>query len=249
MSRLPSDHDHRDAHETVPAVWAVVLIALSALMLRLWQDGALVLYVHPGFVPYVALTAYGLIVLALALLWRLYAVGRTTRSLPVQPVSWSVLALAAAVLIAGFVPARPLGSALAAVQDGGVPPPALLPLTEETATWTLLEWAQALNGGVRRERLLGRQVSVLGFVHRPQQGAVPGEFLVTRFVVRCCAADGMAVSLRVRSPDADTLAADTWVQVDGVLRRADKDADATVYVEADQLTVAPTPSTPYLSPV
>lgn len=248
MSQKYSQDAHTEGGQARSAVWMVILIALAALILRRWQDGALVLYVHPGFVPYVAMTAFGLIGLAAALLWKQYRAGLMVRSSVDWRLSWSVVLLAIAVLAAGLIPARPLGSALAAVQDGSLPPPALLPLSDETSSWTLLEWAQALSGGVRRERLLGRRVSVVGFVHRPSQIA-PGDILVTRFVVRCCAADGMAVSLRVRSPDADVLAADTWVRVNGVLRLAEGTGEATVYVEADQLTVVPAPSTPYLSPV
>ena len=249
MSDPSAHHAHEHDGPRASIIWPLVLIALAAVMLRRWQDGALALYVHPGFVPYLALAALGLLGLATAQLWTALRLRQSFKSRP--SVGWGVALVAAAVLVAALVPARPLGSAVAAVQAsqaGGLPPAPALTLTDETATWTLLEWAQALSGGVRRERLIGRRVSVVGFVHRPREGVKPSEMMVTRFVVRCCAADGMAVSLPVRHADADSLPADTWVQVDGVLRLDDAPGDAAVYVDADRLIVVPAPASPYLSP-
>ena len=71
---------------------------------------------------------------------------------------------------------------------------------------------------------------------------------MTRFVVRCCAADGFAVSLPVRSAVADALQPDTWVHVEGVLRIDESGSRPTAYVEADRLTIVPAPAVPYLIP-
>lgn len=245
-----TQHAEHTDHQPRSPVWPLVLIALAAVILRRWQDGVLPLYVHPGFVPYLVVAAIGLLGLAGAHLWRT-VVTQNGGSQSLR-LSWGVALVSLAVLVAALVPARPLGSALASVQTSQAGTQSLPPLTalaDETATWTLLEWSQALNGGVRRERLIGRRVSVVGFVHRLRDRQVAGELLVTRFVVRCCAADGMAVSLPVRHPDADSLAADTWVQVDGVLRQAEDGTDSTVFVEADLMTIVPAPAAPYLSPV
>lgn len=231
----------------------VLLAALGLLLLARWRDGYLDLYVHPGFVPVLALTGGVLVLLAAVRCWLLV---RQSMSDSHQqghqhgrvPAAWALAVVALAVVVAGLVPARPLGSLAAAGQASELPPTALLALTDETESWTLLEWVQALSGGYQRERLIGRPVSVIGFVHRPKQGGRAGEVHVTRFVVRCCAADGLAVSLPVRHVDADGLPADAWVRVDGVLRLAD-DAGRTVpYVDADALTPVPQPDVPYLTP-
>jgi uncharacterized repeat protein (TIGR03943 family) len=249
MSARSDLHDHRAGARADRSARVVLLAALGALLLAKWRAGALDLYVHPGFVPVLALAGGLLLALAAA---QLRALARTAAPLAAgadeRALSWGMALLVLAVVVGALVPARPLGSAAAASQTAELPPPALLPLSDETESWTLLEWAQALGGGVRRERLIGRPVSVVGFVYRPRQGAVPGEIQVTRFVVRCCAADGLAVSLPVRHPDADSLAADTWVKVEGALRVADERDRTAVFVEADRLTVVPAPATPYLTP-
>jgi len=231
------------------AMPVVVLTALGVLLLANWRDGRLDLYVHPSFVPVVAMTGAALLLLAAVRCWALVRRILSGGSDHVHGgPAWALALLALAVVVGAILPARPLGSLMAEGQAAELPPPALLALTDETEGWTLLEWAQALNGGVQRERLVGRRVSVVGFVHRPRAGRAPGEIRVARFVVRCCAADGLAVSLPVRHADADAMATDVWVRVEGVLRLTDDAGSPVPFVEADRLTPVPVPDVPYLTP-
>jgi uncharacterized repeat protein (TIGR03943 family) len=249
MSTTAPHADHGSNVSAGSPANVILLAALGALLLAKWRDGALDLYVHPAYVPTLVLAGCTLLVLAGVQLWRLVRCPADRPSgVGGRGLSFGVALLALAVVVGALVPARPLGSAAASNQSAELPPPAMLALTDETESWTLLEWVQALNGGVQRERLIGRRVSVVGFVHRPKDGATAGQVLVTRFVVRCCAADGLAVSLPFRNPDTDTLAADTWVRVDGVLHFADDGARTSPFVEADRVTVVPVPTTPYLVP-
>jgi uncharacterized repeat protein (TIGR03943 family) len=229
---------------------AVVLVALGSLLLAKWRDGSLPLYVHPSYTPFLALTGVALLALAVVQLWGLARrAWRAPQHAPgASGLSWAIALVALAVLAGALLPARPLGATAAATQADVRLPQALQPLTDETEGWTLLEWAQAVGGGMQRERLVGRPVSVVGFVFRPREGPGAGETRVARFVVRCCAADGFAVSLPVRSPVADGLQPDTWVQVDGVMRLDESVPRPTPYVEASRLTVVPAPAIPYLVP-
>jgi uncharacterized repeat protein (TIGR03943 family) len=228
----------------------VILAALGSLLLAKWRDGSLPLYVHPSYVPFLVLTGVGLLGLAAVQLWSL--AGQTVYgphgAAVASGFTWSLGLVALAVVAGALLPARPLGSAAAANQSAVAAPQPLQPLTDETEGWTLLEWAQAVGGGVQRERYVGRPVSVVGFVYRPREGPAAGETRVARFVVRCCAADGFAVSLPVRSSMADALQPDTWVQVEGVLRLDEGGSRLTPYVEASRLTIVPAPAIPYLTP-
>jgi uncharacterized repeat protein (TIGR03943 family) len=247
MTGLHAAHDSQ-AHGG-GAARTVVLVALGALLLAKWRDGALPLYVHPGFAPVLLLTGVVLMALAAVQPLTLLRAPAPEKSSDNHGISaWALALMLIVVVVGALMPARPLGSAAASTQAAELPPSSTLTLTDETESWTLLEWAQALGGGVRRERLAGRRVSVVGFVHRPRDGAASGEVLVTRFVVRCCAADGLAVSLPIRHPDVDSLASDTWIRVDGALRLAHEGDRTAFFVEADRLTVVPTPTTPYLTP-
>jgi uncharacterized repeat protein (TIGR03943 family) len=229
---------------------AVVLVALGSLLLAKWRDGSLPLYVHPSYTPFLALTGVALLALASVQVWGLarHAWCGSPDGPGASGLTWTIGLVALAVMAGALLPARPLGATAAATQaDVGLPQP-LQPLTDETEGWTLLEWAQAVGGGMQRERLIGRPVSVIGFVFRPREGPAAGETRVARFVVRCCAADGFAVSLPVRSSVTDGLQPDTWVKVDGVMRLDESGARPTPYVEASRLTVVPAPAIPYLVP-
>jgi uncharacterized repeat protein (TIGR03943 family) len=228
----------------------VVLAALGSLLLARWRDGTLPLYVHPSYTPFLALTGAALLGLAAVQLWGLarQALRGSQEAAGTSGFTWTIGLVALAVLAGALLPARPLGATAAATQaDVGLAQP-LQPLSHETEGWTLLEWGQAIGGGMQRERLAGRPVSVVGFVYRPREGPAAGETRVARFVVRCCAADGFAVSLPVRSPAADALQLDTWVRVEGVLRLDESGSRTTAYVEVGRLTIVPAPAVPYLAP-
>lgn len=228
---------------------AVLLAGLGLVLLAGWRDGRLDLYVHPSFVPVLAATGAALVLLAVVQLLRLVrwaAAGGQARA--DHRSAWGVALVAMVVVVAALAPPRPLGSLVAEGQAAELLPPPEFTPGDETEAWSLLDWARALNGGVQRERLIGRRVSVVGFVHRPRRGPLVGETLVTRFVVRCCAADGLAVSLPIRHPEAPNLPPDAWVRVDGVVRLAEIDGVARPYADADRLAIVAAPEAPYLTP-
>jgi hypothetical protein len=147
----------------------VVLVALGLLLLSKWRDGVLPLYVHPSYATFLALTGAALLGLAAVQLGGLArrALRGPRDAAGASGFTWTLGLVTLAVVAGALLPARPLGSTAAANQSAVAPPRPLQPLTDETEGWTLLEWAQAVGGGVQRERLVGRPVSVVGFVYRP----------------------------------------------------------------------------------
>lgn len=90
--------------------------------------------------------------------------------------------------------------------------------------------------------LIGRRVELTGFVSEDPEG----RWYVTRFEIACCAADAIAVRVRVDGADAAP-ARDTWVRVtgtwvdgSGVARRSGSPA-----VEADAVEEIEMPRNPY----
>ncbi len=83
--------------------------------------------------------------------------------------------------------------------------------------------------------------------------SVPDGFKLTRFMVSCCAADGIPLQVSVHT-DGPPLEEGTWVIADVVWRPPEipyKDVDGELIVEADavQVTVVPdAPNDPYESP-
>lgn len=94
--------------------------------------------------------------------------------------------------------------------------------------------------------LNGTTVRLEGLVVNDE--AAPDGFLLTRFLVSCCAADGVPIQVAVRGVDQQ-IADDNWVVADVVLREPEipyiEIEDDVWFVEADvqSITVDPTPPT------
>lgn len=105
--------------------------------------------------------------------------------------------------------------------------------------------SRALYDGERS--LDGVPVRLLGFV---APGPEPDTFLLTRFLLNCCAADGQAMQVVVRGGGA-VPPPDTWVQVEGTWagRVASGAPDPTRPAELDAaaVTVVEPPDQPYES--
>lgn len=101
------------------------------------------------------------------------------------------------------------------------------------------------------QTLEGRTVRLEGLVVNDE--SVPGGFKLTRFMVSCCAADGVPLQVDLHGAP-EPLANDTWVEVDVQWRPPEtpyQDSPAPWTVEADivSLTVVPeAPSDAYESP-
>ena len=89
-----------------------------------------------------------------------------------------------------------------------------------------------------------KPLRLVGFVRSDPTGA--GEFLLTRFMVSCCAADAVAVSVRVTGADAPLPPDETWVEVEGTwvpnaLDPAWEGVDDTDWAAIDATSVRPIP--------
>lgn len=223
------------------------LLALLAALLA-WQvlSGQLLLYVHERTTWLVALSAPLLVAMALASFTRTGTSGGGRLA---------VVAVAVPVAVGLLVPARPLGSAALVGQAGvsapstlnGIALPESLDVRANLLPRSLVELGLARNSDPRLPGLDGQRAALTGFVVHPAE--LPADqFLVARFVMRCCTADAFAVSVPVRYARAADLANDTWVEVDGTVRSPRALGGTPAVVEAEAVRVVPQPSHPYLSP-
>ncbi|MDU4962155.1 MAG: TIGR03943 family protein [Sporomusaceae bacterium] len=70
------------------------------------------------------------------------------------------------------------------------------------------------------EKFLDREIELAGFVYRPDQLA-PQQFMLARFEISCCAADGVPSGLIVDWPQSLDYANDDWLHVRGRLRQGE----------------------------
>jgi putative membrane protein len=89
----------------------------------------------------------------------------------------------------------------------------------------------------------GSKVSFDGFVAL-RDGMPADEFLLTRFIISCCAADALSVQVRVVGAPPGRFKLDEWVRVTGTLYPLGNQ----VVVDASNVERIPQPQNPYLNP-
>lgn len=201
-----------------------LLLAVAGVAVRLGLSGSALDYIKPSYVP--LLVASGVVIGVLGALVLARAIralddphdhdeasdhghGHDHSSAP--RIAWMLAAPLFAVLL---VAPPPLG-AFAANRQSGV-------VQQRSAVWPPLP--DAVDGVVPLSlgeyagralydpdlSLAGADVQLTGFV----SDVLPDGFVLTRFALSCCAADGTAIDVHVRS-DQPAPPVDTWVQVTG----------------------------------
>ena len=94
-------------------------------------------------------------------------------------------------------------------------------------------------------RFIGREINLKGFVYRPNQ-LKPNQFMVVRFEISCCAADGMPSGLLVEWPDSHLFKNDTWMEVQGKIQQGNYEGIAVpLLIATKAVSIAPLAS-PYV---
>ncbi len=110
---------------------------------------------------------------------------------------------------------------------------------------SLLDVAGGLRSGEGVDALIeraGEDVDFTGFVTR-EAGAPADEFVLTRFLVSCCVADALSVSVRVVGAPPGGFKADDWVRVSGQMYPLERE----VIVDSTTIEAVERPKRPYLS--
>lgn len=196
---------------------ACLIFALGAMALRLGLTDAHLTYVQPAMGPALALAGAVLAVLGGVSLLRRDRAGRGDSEghghthAGGSRVGWL---LAAPVLAIAVVAPNPLG-AFAADRAPSTLAPASRnfgPLPEPRAGAVDLPLTEFVGRAHQGDSLRGVPVRLVGFVTTDHRG---GGFLLTRFVVSCCAADARPIRVAVRSAEFPFPAPDTWLEVTG----------------------------------
>jgi uncharacterized repeat protein (TIGR03943 family) len=167
----------------------------------------------------------------------------------------NLLVMLIPLLVGILIPARPLGSATVSTKglttsspiissQSGVSQLVVLPENR-----TIVDWVTIFYSEENVDPYLGEQASVVGFVYLDER--LPnGQFLVSRIILSCCAADGYAVGMIVDWPNAASLDEDAWVRVTGSVEKghfADS-SQALPLIRAEMVELVPQPEQPYLFP-
>ena len=236
---------------------ALLLLGLFLFLISKVINNQLLWYINFRFV---VLTQVGIVFLAI-LVQRLFAEVWSSRErqeteghehdhMPAPINLWIMLI---PLLIGLLIPARPLDSS--AVSAKGLTTSSALISSDsnsrlfetESEQRNILDWVKLFYFEKDLNPLIGQQASVVGFVYR-DENLPQGQFVVSRFILSCCAADGYAVGMIVESPEANSFEKDTWVKVTGPVDVLSFNGRPSPLIRAEAIEVVSQPDQPYLYP-
>lgn len=243
------------------------ILAWGILLLQYWITNKINVLLHPDYIWLTYSAGFFLVGLALVRLgqagWRLFQRSRKRAAKAARaveppqhtslfPPGWgSALLLVVALFGLQFTP-QPFSSQVAL--DRGV---------TETLTMTrsqpqsfrggsrpeersLIGWIRTLNVYPEPDAYTGQPVNISGFViHSPE---LPNSyFMISRFIITCCAADAYPVGLPVKlaTGDRSTYAPDTWLQIEGKMMTETLGGKRQLVIQAKSLKEIPKPTNPY----
>lgn len=245
----------------LPWLDVIALTAWGVLLLKYWITGRLNLLIHPNYTWLAIAGGVSLLLIggskALTLLPQLSP--RRNGSAPVQsvqhlslfPPGWSsTLLLVTAIL--GFLIIPRAFVSQTALQRGVTDSltmtrahPQAFRTSSDSESRSLIEWVRTLNVYPEPDAYTGQKVKVQGFViHAPD---LPEQyFLLSRFVITCCAADAYPVGLPVKLKESrKDYPPDTWLEIEGQMITAELAGKRQLTIQPRSIKQIPEPKNPY----
>ncbi len=236
----------------------VMLLLWSAVLIRFSLTGKLYLLIHPDYAGLAYLALVILLLLGLGRLrqvwwsWRgIYPRPRSQEHNPLLPRQLTTGLLLAVAVFGLIYSPRPFNSQTA-FQRGITDVlgqtrsrPQRFIVSTKPADRTIVDWVHTLNVYPEPDAYTNQPVKVTGFV-TPMPGWPDHMFMISRFVLTCCAADAYPVGLAVELPAGTTPPQpDSWLEVTGQITTVSLDGKRQVAIGAARLTPIPEPRTPY----
>ena len=228
-----------------PKLVAVILITLSVWLCKLWWFNELNYYILPRFNILALITSIFGIISGSLMIFRVNIFETVAQSVSRENlISWLVFTMIIFVaqpapLSSESVTQRGVETDLSQVQ---VSTP--VDFSIDSAQRRFADWIKILSTSDNVRQFSGEAVQVTGFVYRPKE-ALETEFLLARFVIRCCSADARPVVLRVKTDQAMGLKPDTWITLTGQWQ-TDADPSQPLYVAVKTLQIVDQPIDPYI---
>jgi uncharacterized repeat protein (TIGR03943 family) len=219
-------------------------------------SGTLSLYINIRYAP---LTIFGIFVLAIMAL-ALFREPKTghdqqgsNHEHEHRTSTRALIILLIPLLIAVLIPSKPLDAGAASTRGMNVSTPLIGASAQsrqfEAAadTRNILDWIRIFNSGSAPTPYLGQTAKVTGFVyHDPRLPA--NQFIVSRFVITCCAADASAIGMIVTWDQSDALKESAWIEVKGPVQSAELGGQPIPLIQAVLVQPVQQPQEPYLYP-
>jgi putative membrane protein len=238
---------------------ALVLVIMGLFLYSRFLGGTLLFYINERFVWLTILASAGFILVGVSYRYRSeenhepgdHSHGDHSHG----QLSWGGLTLIILPVLLGLlVPPKPLGAAAMVNRDvsaksltSAAAPQGGAVLAKPKAEKNILDWLIEFRSTSNPAAFNEQEAHLIGFVYRDDRFAAD-TFMVSRFVLSCCAADAAPLGLMVRWPESSTLAADQWVEVTGHFEAGELDGEPMPVLIAEKITPTAIPDQPYLYP-
>jgi uncharacterized repeat protein (TIGR03943 family) len=236
---------------------ALLLLGMCIFLGSKAASGQLTYYINQRFVP---LTIFGIIFLAVLAQTMFSEIKRSRQHNEEHehehdhaPTSSNLWFMLVPLLIGVLIPARPLDSSALATKGFNTNSPLVSAdssaqlFETDSEERNVLDWIKLFNYERDASQFFGQKASVIGFVYF-DESLGENQFLVSRFVVSCCAADGFALGMAVDWSGASTLEQDSWVLVKGTVQSITLNDQVVPLIQAESVQAVPAPEQPYLFP-
>ncbi len=241
-----------------PWLEVIAIGAWGLMLIKLWLFGQLYLLIHPNYVWMTILTGVSLLIVSGLEAVRI-ARRRSYSNLDLANAqhttllnpSFSTSLLLITAILGMIISPRAFASDTAihrGVTDsltGGRSAPQSFRASNRPEERSLLEWVRTLNVYPEPDAYTGQKVKVQGFVIHPKD--LPDQFfLISRFVITCCAADVYPISLPVKLDQSRAAyPPDKWFQIEGKMITEDINSKRQLVIQASTLSPIPEPKNPY----
>lgn len=236
---------------------AIILIAMGLFLYSRILSGKLFFYINERFLWLTIFAALALILLGVSYRYRSTHCDHDHHDHDHQhgQLGWfGILLIASPIILGLVVPPKPLGAAAMTNRDvslesltSAAAPEGSTVLSKPKAERNILDWIIEFRQASDPSTLAGQEVKLVGFVYRDDRFANE-TFMVSRFVLSCCAADAAPLGLIVNWSDSPALEDDQWVEVSGVLQPGEFDGEMMPIVDAVSVISTEIPNQPYLYP-
>jgi uncharacterized repeat protein (TIGR03943 family) len=246
----------------LPLLDIIALTSWGVLLLKYWLSNQLNLLIHPNYFVLVIITGFALLTIATLRGFQLYTQFRQQargRAVPLPvgqhislfPPGWGS-ALLTITAILGLIITPQVFASQTAIQRGITESISLTRAQPQSfksptnpADRTLIEWVRTLNVYPEPDAYTNQAVKVTGFAVHPSDFP-PQYFMITRFVITCCAADAYPVGLPVKLKENRTsYPVDSWFEVEGKMITEIFNGRRQLTIEASSLKKVPKPENPY----
>ena len=236
---------------------ALLLLGMSVFLGAKAASGQLTFYINQRFIP---LTIFGVISLAL-LAQTVFSEIKRSREREEHdcddcghaPAASNLWFMLVPLLIGVLIPARPLDSSALTSKGFNASAPIVsadssaLLFETESEERNILDWLKLFNYERDVTKFYGQRASVIGFVYF-DEALGENQFLLSHFVVSCCAADAFALGMVVEWEEAASLEQDSWALVKGAVYSTTLNGQVVPLIKAESAQIVPVPEQPYLFP-